>query len=130
MEENVIILNMENSESKKRVVLVVEDEPALLRAISDSLKKEGLEVIEAKNGEEGLNIALDKSPDLILLDIILPKINGLELLKKLRSDARGKETPVIILTNLDDPLKVSEAMQYNVYDYFTKSNIDLSKIAE
>ena len=108
-------------ENKKKI-LVVEDEMSLRNALRDKLGLEGFIVLEAKNGEEGLDVALRDHPDLILLDIIMPKMDGLTMLKKLREDVRGKNTKVILLTNLSDNEKVSEALLQGSYDYLVKSD--------
>lgn len=82
-------------------ILIVEDELSLRNALSDKLLREGFEIVEAKNGEEGLEVALREHPDLILIDIIMPVMDGMTMLKKLRDeDEWGKTVPVIILTNL------------------------------
>lgn len=108
-------------ENKKKI-LIVEDETSLRNALRDKLGLEGFIVLEAKNGEEGLDVALRDHPDLILLDIIMPKMDGLTMLKKLREDVWGKNTKVILLTNLSDNEKVSEALLQGSYDYLVKSD--------
>lgn len=85
----------------QKKILVVEDETPLRNALCDKLTREGFAVLKAKNGKEGLEVALHGQPDLILLDIIMPVMDGLTMLKKLRSENEwGKTIPVIILTNL------------------------------
>lgn len=82
-------------------ILIVEDELSLRNALRDKLSRENFAVLEAKNGEEGLEVALREHPDLILLDIIMPVMDGMTMLKKLRYENEwGKTVPVIILTNL------------------------------
>lgn len=108
-------------ENQKKI-LIVEDETSLRNALRDKLLLEGFIVLEAKNGEEGLGVALRDHPDLILLDIIMPKMDGLTMLKKLREDVWGKNTKVILLTNLSDNEKVSEALLQGSYDYLVKSD--------
>ena len=82
----------------------------------------------AQSGEEGIKKALLYHPDLILLDIVLPKMDGLTMLKKLRRDDWGKGVPVIVLSNLSDQKKISEAISIGVYDFLIKSNIKLADI--
>ncbi len=91
---------------KEKIVLVVEDHVPVRMALVDKLKKEGVKTIEAKDGEEGLAIALEKKPDLILLDLIMPRMSGMAMLEKLRKDEWGKHVPVIILTNLNPDDKI------------------------
>ncbi len=85
---------------KQKTVLVVEDERSLREAIGDVLRLKKFAVIEAKNGKEGLDLALSQHPDLILLDQIMPEMDGMSALKRIRNDAWGANVPVIILTNL------------------------------
>jgi len=92
-------------------ILIVEDDAILLLTLADNLIQEGFDVIKAKDGEEGLATALCEHPDLILLDILLPKMDGFTLLKKLREDKWGKHVPVIILTNLGSPASISKALE-------------------
>lgn len=84
------------------IVLVIEDDPAHQLALLEKLKHENIEALAASDGEEGLKLALEKHPDLILLDILLPKLNGVELLQKLRSDVWGKTARVVVLTNVGE----------------------------
>ncbi len=115
-------------EKKTGTVLIIEDEAALLRVLSDKLSSEGLSVLEATNGEEGLKLALTRHPDLILLDIVLPKVWGLNMLKSLREDAWGKKVHVFILTNIDKSKEISKGMDYNIARYFIKSDIKLEDL--
>ena len=109
-------------------VLIVEDEPPELRALVDKFSREGFEALEAKNGEEGLNLALETHPDLILLDIVMPKMDGLTMLKKLREDEWGRGVPVIVLTNLSDGDKARDAIYHGVYDYLVKADWKLEDV--
>jgi DNA-binding response OmpR family regulator len=88
--------------SNKKKILLIEDEAPMLRALEDGFHREGLETISAGNGEAGLGLALKQKPDLIVLDILLPGIDGLTVMKKLRTEGGeyGKSVPVVILTNL------------------------------
>lgn len=109
-------------------ILVVEDEPSLLGALQNKLTQEGFEFIEAQNGQIGLEKALAEKPDMILLDIIMPVMDGLTMLNKLREDEWGKKVPVIILTNLSDDEKVMEAVKQGSYDYLIKSNWSIDEV--
>lgn len=111
-------------------ILAVEDEPSLLGALQNKLTQEGFEFVEAKNGQVGLEKALQGKPDLILLDIIMPVMDGLTMLKKLREDDWGKTVPVIILTNLSDDEKVMEAVKQGSYDYLIKSNWSINEVID
>ena len=81
-------------------ILIVEDEVSLSNALKDKLIREQYEVVVTPDGERGLNSALNTHPNLIILDMIMPHMGGLEMLKKLRKDAWGVTVPVIILTNV------------------------------
>ena len=85
----------------QKTILIIEDEKYLREAVVDILHSKNFIVLEAKNGKDGLKIALAKHPDLILLDIIMPEMDGTAVLQKIREDAWGKTVQVIILTNLN-----------------------------
>ncbi|MBU4142000.1 response regulator [Patescibacteria group bacterium] len=111
-----------DEQQKNKTILIVEDEAALRGALSDKFKRAGFSVLEARNGEEGLEVATREHPDLILLDVMMPVMSGMAMLKQLREDAWGKSARVIILTNLNDAEYVAEAMKQESYDYFIKSD--------
>ena len=116
--------------TRTKKVLLIEDEIVLLELLSDKFKDSGFAVTTAQTAEAGIKLALQNHPDLILLDVILPKMDGLTMLKKLRKDEWGKGVPVIILSNLNDQRKVSEAMKIGVYDFLVKSNVKLADVVE
>lgn len=120
---------MSASESKK-VILIVEDEPSLRNVLRNKFEIEGFTVLEARHGEEGLKVSLREHPDLILLDIIMPVMDGLTMLTKLREDKWGKDARVIILTNLSDSEKVADAMLQNSYEYLIKSSWKIEEVVE
>ncbi len=111
-------------------ILIVEDEKSLLEALNLKFSGEGFEVIQAKDGIEGLESALAKRPDLILLDIIMPRMDGITMLKRLREYDWGKDVPVILLTNLGDSEKIAEVMEYGVYDYLVKAEWKMEELVE
>lgn len=113
---------------KDKVILVVEDEAPMLGVLADNLGFEGFSVLRATNGVDGLALALENHPDLILLDIMMPQMNGLIMLEKLRSDEWGKGVPVIILTNFGDNEKVAEALGDDVSEYFIKSDVKMEEV--
>lgn len=107
---------------QKQKILIVEDEIALSKVLEDKFENEGYEVITANNGQIGLDKALSDIPDLILLDIAMPVMDGLEMLKLLREDKRGKNMLVIILTNYGDMEKFAQAKELNATDYLVKAD--------
>ncbi len=114
-------------ENKKKV-LVVDDDENLRLVLGDKLKISGFEAHEAKNGEEGLKMALEKHPDIILLDVMMPIMNGLDMLKKLREDDWGKNAKVIMLTVLENAESVAQAMKGGSFTYLIKTDVDADTI--
>ena len=113
--------------SMKRI-LFIEDEAALQKTFSDILKSEGFEVISALDGETGLNLAKKENPDLILLDLILPKIHGLDLLKEIKQNENTKNIPVIVLTNVESIEKIDKALELGATTYLVKSDYSLEDV--
>lgn len=109
-------------------ILVVEDEVSLNSLITDKLAHEGFEVCSASDGQEGLAMAISIHPDCILLDSLMPTMDGITMLKELRKDNWGKEAKIILLTNLTSSDNETEALNYNVTDYLIKSDITLEDI--
>lgn len=109
-------------------VLIVEDEIALRTALIDKLKNEHFEVFDAANGQEGLAAAREKKPDLILLDIMMPGMNGLDVLKELKSNAGLIDTPVFILTNLPEESARIKTQELGAAEYLVKSNIPIEEL--
>ncbi|MBI3633284.1 MAG: response regulator [Candidatus Vogelbacteria bacterium] len=118
-------------ENKKILVVEeVEDEAGLRTALHEKLSDEGFSVLEARDGEEGLEVALRNHPDLILLDIIMPHTNGLKMLKKLREDTWGRTAKVIILTNLGNSGSIANVMDSETFDYIIKSDANMTYIVQ
>ncbi|MDE2026167.1 MAG: response regulator [Patescibacteria group bacterium] len=102
----------------KKTVLLVEDDSILSEMYQSKLNREGFEVITADNGENGLSLALQIHPEIILLDILMPKMDGMTLMKKLREDHWGQNVPIIILTNLNMNDKISQGISKDHPTYF------------
>ncbi len=117
---------------KKYQILIVEDEKMLLEMYKDRFEQEGFEVITAKDGEKGLKMALEKRPDLLVLDILLPKKEGTDVLKEVRESGEwGKTVPIVMLTNLDSKDYILEAVdRYQPSYYFLKVNTELNDMVE
>jgi DNA-binding response OmpR family regulator len=109
-------------------ILIVEDDLQLQGVLRDRLSHEGFDVLEAGNGKDGLGLALSSHPDLILLDLIMPVMDGLTMANQLRLDDWGRDVPVIILTNLSDNEKISEALKNGVFDFLVKSDWKLEDL--
>ena len=109
-------------ENQPKKILIVDDEEKLQQKLVDACSREGFVALGASNGEEGLSLALREHPDLILLDLEMPKMGGIEMLKQLRKDEWGKNTPVIVLTNYDDSERVADVLEAGTYDYIIKSS--------
>ncbi|OGM75663.1 hypothetical protein A2382_02200 [Candidatus Woesebacteria bacterium RIFOXYB1_FULL_38_16] len=117
-------------QADKTTILIVEDESLIRQALAQKLKNEGYQTLEAESGEEGLKKALETKPNLILLDIILPLMDGISVLDALRKDEWGKNAKVIILSNLSDETKASLAKDKGVSDYLIKTNWDINDVVK
>jgi two-component system alkaline phosphatase synthesis response regulator PhoP len=111
-------------------ILYVEDQARLRNVLSDLLQKSGFEVFTASDGELGLKIIEEKKPDLVLLDLILPKKDGFEVLEILRSKKETEHLPVVILTNLEEKYDIERAMAYGVRAYLVKTNYGIDELVE
>lgn len=114
---------------EQKLILVVDDDEVLATSLGNILAKENFGVHVARDGEEGLTIAFRTHPDLILLDILLPKMDGMAVLKKLREDEWGKNVPVIVLTNLSEPKHLVVSPD-DKSDYLIKADFGLHDIAQ
>lgn len=120
-------------EDKKTKILLVEDEEIIRKAYADELRDEGFSLLIASNGRDGLELALREKPDLILLDILMPIMDGLTMMEKLREKGLyGKSVPIILLTNLSaSEEKIMKAVTKNGPAYYlVKSDWDLSQVME
>jgi len=115
---------------KKTKVLIVEDEQTLLDMYSLKLSKENFEVIKAADGQEGLEKAKSEKPDIILLDIMLPKIDGFQVLKNLRETKGFKNVPIIMLTNLGQNEDKQKGKQLGATDYLVKADTTPTDVVE
>ena len=113
-----------------KTILFIEDESALQKTFGEILKQEGYEMISALDGEIGPRLAKSKKPDLILLDLILPKVHGFEVLKQLKQDEETKSIPIIVLTNLEGIKDVDMALEIGATTYLVKTQYSLEEIVE
>ena len=108
-----------------KTILFVEDEPTLQKVAGEILRQEGFIVKSATDGEEAMRIIKTEKPDLVLLDLILPKKDGFEVLKEMKADTQTKDIPVIILTNLEGTQDVERALELGAMNYLVKANYEL-----
>lgn len=113
-----------------KTILLIEDEGALQKTLGDVLSQEGYEVLAALDGEVGTRLAKEKTPDLILLDLVLPKMMGVEVLEHLRGDEKTKDIPVIVLTNSEDIQDIQRVMDLGATTYLVKSNYELQDVVK
>lgn len=109
-------------------LLIIEDEAPMLALLTDECERQGFHVLTARDGEEGMAQALERHPDLILLDLRMPVMDGITMLRKLRTDSWGEHVPVIILTNVNESEKVDQALRNKAYDYLVKSDLTVDQI--
>ena len=115
--------------AKKVKVLVVDDEPNIVQTLKDRLEMNEYEVFTAHNGHDGLKLAQTKSPDVILLDVMMPVMDGHEMLEKLRQQEWGKEIMVIMLTARSQAQDIARARACGIEDYIIKP-FDLTELLE
>ena len=114
----------------KKTILIIEDEASYRQILSEKLKLEGFDIITANNGEEGFSMAIEKHPDLIISDIQMPLMNGLEMLKKIRIDEWGKNAKIMILTAFDDTVNISNAVELEAFEYIVKANTEIEDLVQ
>ena len=113
-----------------KTILFIEDEMNLQKSLTSRLKDEGFEMISALDGEIGLREAREKMPDLIILDLILPRKDRFEVLEELKSDTGLAPIPVIVLTNLEGSQDVERALSLGAFTYLVKANYSLDDMIE
>lgn len=111
-------------------ILIAEDEIAMLDALVKKFTMAGFEVVPASDGAEAVKLALKNKPDLLVLDIIMPKLDGLDVIKQVRADKWGSDVPIIMLTNLSDAQHVSEAAKFKVFDFLVKTDWRLEDVVQ
>jgi len=119
-----------NAATPRTLVLLIEDEPALRDIYSTKMRMDGFEVIEASDGIEGFDAAIQRVPDVVLLDIMLPIKDGFEVLKDLKGNAKTQAVPVIILSNLGQEYEIKHGMALGASGFFIKANMTPSAIVD
>ncbi len=121
---------MSQQPASNKTVLLIEDDPMLTKMYQTKFESEGYKVLIALNGEEGLNTALLEDVGIIILDLLMPKLSGLDFLTKLRQEPKGKEIPVLVLTNLTQKEDQQKASDLGVKEYLVKSNLTPTQVLE
>lgn len=111
-------------------ILIVEDEELIAELLEKKLKKEGYEILVAKDGEEGLILIKKEKPDLILLDIVMPKMGGFEVMEEMQKDEELKKIPVIIISNSGQPVELERAQKLGARDWLIKTEFDPKEVIE
>lgn len=113
---------------EKKKILIVEDDMVLQKTLGEFLVSEGFETIVASDGEEAIEVLNKEVPDLILLDIILPKKDGYEVVKEVRANERMNNIPIILLTNLGSAQDVEKALELGATTYLVKADYTLEEV--
>ncbi|HTE22355.1 MAG TPA: response regulator [Candidatus Limnocylindria bacterium] len=113
-----------------KTVLLVEDDSLVRESLARVLADKGMTVLQATNGKEGLAKALTGKADLVVTDVIMPEVDGLTMLARLREDSKGKDLPAIILSNDDQTESLNQALQAGVTVYLSKAALDAEAISE
>lgn len=111
-------------------ILLVEDEEIMVDLLGRKLTQEGYQISVARNGEEGLRLMKEAKPDLILLDIIMPRMGGFELMEKMQQDKELKKIPVIIISNSGQPVELDRAQALGAKDWLIKTEFDPKEVIE
>ena len=111
-------------------ILIIDDDKIFSKILRDAFEgsPEKFEVITAFDGVDGLKLALEESPDLIMLDLVMPQLEGIEFLKKLRADERGQNVPVLVETQLSDLEKMGQGIELGVRGYIIKATHSIDEI--
>ena len=109
-------------------ILIIDDDMTFQKIMSDAFKNSGYEVVEAHDGEEGLLLVDKESPNLVILDLVMPKLGGMDFLKTLNKNKNLNKIPVLITSNFSGSDKISEGVEYGVRGYIVKSEESLKTI--
>ena len=111
-------------------ILLIEDEQLILELLQKKLLKEGYEVSVARNGLEGLERMRETEPDLVLLDIIMPKMGGLEVMEEMQKDEELKKVPVIVISNSGQPVEIDRIQKLGARDWLIKTEFDPREVID
>ena len=111
-------------------ILIIEDEEIILDLMKRKLSQEGYEVLTAKDGEEGLNAMRQFKPELILLDVVMPKLGGFEVMEEMRKDEQLRRIPVIIISNSGQPVEIDKAKELGANNWLIKTEFDPQEVVD
>ena len=114
--------------SKQKKVLLIEDDPFLQSMYANKFELEGFLVVVAEDGQKGLRLAEKEEPDIILLDILLPQMDGYEVLQNLKANNKTKDIPVLLLTNLSQRNDIQRGIELGAVDYLIKAHFMPSEV--
>lgn len=114
----------------KKVILVIDDDATVLDLYKRMFELRGIDILIARDGEAGISMIREHLPDFVILDIRMPKLDGIDALKIIRSEEKIKDTPVLILTNFDHQEYREETNKLGIVDFLVKINIDPSALIE
>jgi len=114
--------------TNSKTILLVEDEPLLSNILKSRLEKEGFKVFQARDGEAALKFLKEAKPDFILLDIILPKISGFEILEEMKKNPELQNAPVAIISNLGQESDIQKGRSLGAIDYFVKAQVTIDEL--
>lgn len=116
--------------SDEKRIVIAEDEDALMQAMNITLLDEGFDVLSAVNGEAALRLIESEKPDMVLLDLLMPKMTGFQVLEAMSQDPELSPIPVIVLSNLGQDEDIAKAKEFGAVDFYVKSDTDLDDLVE
>jgi len=111
-------------------ILIVEDEEILIDLLQRKLTNEGYEILVARDGDEGLKIMQEINPDLVLLDIVMPKMGGFEVMEEMAKDSELKKIPIIVISNSGQPVEIDRAQELGAKDWLIKAEFDPQEVLD
>jgi len=112
----------------QNIIMVIEDDPFLSSILKARLEKDGFQVIQAFNGEEALKKLHESTPGLVILDLIMPKMSGFEVLQAISIDPQLNKIPVVVVSNLGQPGDMEKAKGFGAIDYFVKMRLSIDEL--
>lgn len=125
------IKNKKMPQNEKEIkIALIEDDPFLSSMYSTKFEIEGFKVVAANDGAKGVEVITKELPDIVLLDVLMPKMNGFDVLKEIKKNEKTKDIPVILLTNLNQSDEVEKGMELGAVDYLVKAHFMPSEVVE